>query len=285
MRPRPFAYVRAAGLEDALAQLARHGGGASPLAGGMSLIPLMKYRQRAPAVLVDIGRVPGLAGISRDGGALRIGATTRHADAAAWPGWGPRLAMFPELASRIGDQQVRNMGTVGGSLAAVEPTGDWGTALLAMGGQVTARTAAGERRIGADAFFLGTHRSALSAGELLTEASFPLPAGPFGTAAAKFESRTAAPLMSCAALVVLGGGRVARAGVACAGLAGWPVRLPAVEEAVRGQQLGAGALEGAVTAARDAAGGFRGSVLGWLVREVLARAGARAQAAQKGEPA
>ena len=109
--------------------LAEHGPDAVPLAGGTSLIPQMKYRERNPAVVVDVGWLRELAGVTVDGGRMRIGATTRHHEAAAWRG--PReLALVRELAAGIGDPQVRNMGTVGGSIAAVEPAGDWGPAVL-----------------------------------------------------------------------------------------------------------------------------------------------------------
>lgn len=277
MYPRSFAYLRPSSVQEALTHLAQHGDEASLLAGGMSLIPLMKYRQRSPRVLVDIGRLRELAGISISGAVLRVGATTRHSEVAAWEG-DARVALFPELAGRIGDAQVRNMGTVGGGLAAVEPTGDWGTALLAMRGEVTAVASSGKRRIASDDLFLGSYRSALRPDELLTEAVFPLPEGRCGTAAAKFENRAAAaPLMSCAVLTEFGDDdRVTGAGVACTGLEGFPVRLPGVEALLRGQRFSAGLLGDAGESARTAAGNaFRGAVLASLVRDALRRAAER----------
>ncbi|HZD66094.1 MAG TPA: FAD binding domain-containing protein, partial [Acidimicrobiales bacterium] len=191
MYPRAFAYHRAGSAAEAVDRLATHGDRARVLAGGMSLLPMMKYRQRAPEVLIDVGRLTELAGVALQGRVLRIGATARHHELAAWRA-GPALAMVPELARRIGDPQVRNMGTVGGGLAAVEPTSDWATALLACRGEVVVRRAGGERRIAADDLFLDTHRSALAPDELLVEAAFSLPAGRVGTAHAKFEARAAA---------------------------------------------------------------------------------------------
>jgi len=277
MYPRAFGYLRPSSIQETLTCLAQHGEEASVLAGGMSLIPLMKYRQRSPRLLVDIGRLRELAGVSINSAVLRIGATTRHSEVAAWDA-DSNIALFPELAGRIGDVQVRNMGTVGGGLAAVEPTGDWGTALLAMRGEVTAVASSGKRRIAADDLFLGSYRSALRPDELLTEAVFPLPEGRYGTAAAKFETRAAAaPLMSCAVLTEFGDDdQVTRAGVACTGLEGFPVRLPGVEALLCGQRFSADLLGDAGEAARTAAGkAFRGAVLASLVRDALRRAAER----------
>lgn len=280
MYPRPFSYVRARDAGDAIRRLAEHGEEASLLAGGMSLVPMMKYRQRSPRVLVDIGRLDELAGIAMDGKVLRIGATTRHYEAASWVG-AEALGMVRELAARIGDPQVRNMGTVGGGLAAVEPTGDWGTALIAMRGQVVAASELGERVITSDDLFVGTQHSRLHPDELLTELRLPLPQRQYGTAFAKFEKRAAAaPLISCAASVELAGdGRIARVGLGCVGLDGFPVRLQGVEDVLTGGPPDTDLVEGAVEAARMGVGGFRGSVLGSVVREVLQRATERAQVA------
>lgn len=278
MYPRPFAYLRPRSPAEALAQLSEHGGEARPLAGGMSLVPLLKYRQLSPRVLVDIGRLRELAGIRAADGILQIGATTRHHEVADWD-WDTSLALFGELAARIGDAQVRSMGTVGGGLAAVEPTGDWGTALLAMRGEVVAAASGGERHIAADDFFLGTGRSALRPDELLTQALFPVPGGQFGTAAAKFETRRAAPLASCAALVAIGDdGRVREAGLACTGLDGFPVRLAGAEAALTGQKFGPDVVDAAADAARNAAPDrFRGALIARLAADALRRAGLRSQ--------
>ena len=278
MYPRPFAYLRPRSAAEALAQLAEHGGEARPLAGGMSLIPLLKYRQLSPRVLVDIGRLRELAGIGAADGVLRIGATTRHCEVAEWD-WDGSLTMFGELAGRVGDAQVRSMGTAGGGLAAVEPSGDWGTALLAMRGEVVAAASASERHIAADDFFLGSGRSALRPDELITQAWFPLPGGRFGTAAAKFETRRAAPVASCAALVAMDDdGRVSTAGLACTGLDGFPVRLTGAEAVLSGQRFGADVVAAAAEAARKAAPDrFRGAVIARLAEDALTSAGLRAR--------
>ncbi|MQA77624.1 MAG: xanthine dehydrogenase family protein subunit M [Streptosporangiales bacterium] len=276
MYPRAFAYVRPRSTEEAVAQLAEHGDGANVLAGGMSLVPMLKYRQRAPGVLVDIGRLTDLAGVDATGDTVEIGATTRHADVAALASGAGVTPMLAELAGRIGDVQVRNMGTVGGGLAAVEPTGDWGAALLALRGEVVAVASGGERRIAADDLFVATYTTSLRPDELLTRVLLPQ-GGRLGAAQAKFERRTAAGVLSCVAAVCLGDGDdVIEAGVGCIGLEGHPVRLTEVEDVLRGQPFGSELV--AAAAAAVGADDFRRSVLGSLVRDALERAGAQASA-------
>lgn len=277
MYPRTFAYVRPRSTEEAVALLAEHGEEASVLAGGMSLVPMLKYRQREPGVLVDIGRLTELSGVDATGGdAVEIGATTRHAEVAVLASAGGVTPMLAELAGRIGDVQVRTMGTVGGGMAAVEPTGDWGAALLALRGEVEVVASGGERRIAADDLFVATYTTSLRPDELLTRVRFPQ-AARLGAAQAKFERRTAAGLVSCVAAVRLGErDEVVEAGVGCIGLEGHPVRLTEVEDVLRGQPFGSGL----VTAAAAAVAGddFRRSVVRSQVREALERAGARASA-------
>jgi carbon-monoxide dehydrogenase medium subunit len=228
-------------------------------------------------VIVDIGRLRELAGVTTEGTVLRLGATTRHHQVAAWTDGGS-VAAIPELASRIGDTQVRNMGTVGGGVAAVEPTGDWGTVVLAMRGAMVAVSTRGERTVVSDSFFLGTHRNALAADELVSEVRLPLPERAFGTAFAKFEPRTAAALASCAGCIELADGHVARAGLACVGLWGFPTRLPAAERLLTGECPSAELFEHAVQLVRtEADGGFHGAVVCSLLRQVLQDATERAR--------
>lgn len=286
MYPRAFSYVRAHSQDEAVAALAEHGTDAVPLAGGMSLIPQMKYRERNPAVVVDVGWLRELAGVTVDGGRMRIGATTRHHEAAAWHG--PReLALVRELAAGIGDAQVRNMGTVGGSIAAVEPAGDWGPAVLALRGAVRVVSAGGERTIAADELFVGPRRTSLVAGELIVGIEAPLPGGPFATAHARFQERAAAAgFMNCAACVVLDdAGAIAAAGIACAGLEDFPLRLDAAEAAVRGASAPAPAARDAAGCLLDISGngdGFRRTIAARLVREAVERAFERALAIKDG---
>lgn len=276
MYPRAFAYVRPRSTEEAVARLAEHGDDASVLAGGMSLVPMLKYRQRTPGVLVDIGRLTELAGVDASGDTVEIGATTRHADVAALGSGAGVTPMLAELAARIGDVQVRSMGTVGGGIAAVEPTGDWGAALLALRGEVVAVASGGERRIAADDLFVATYTTSLRPDELLTLVRFPQGAR-VGAAQTKFEHRTAAGLLSCVAAVRLGEeDEVVEAGVACTGLEGHPVRLAEIEDVLRGQPFGSDLV--AAASAAVAGDDFRRSVLRTLVKDALEKAGARASA-------
>lgn len=279
MYPRAVAYTRAGSVPEAVDALAQYGPDACPLAGGMSLVPWLKYRQRSPGLLVDVGRLTELAGIEQADDSWCVGALTRHADVAALRG-DVALHLLPELAAGIGDVQVRGMGTVGGSLAAVEPTGDWGAALLALRGSVVARSASGDRVIASDDLFVDTYRSSLRPDELLTEVRLPVPDGRFGTAAAKLDHRAAAaPLLSCAVQVELDDGdRVRLAGVGCVGVAGFPIRLVGVETALRGAPCTAEAIADAAACASDATDdAFTTSVLARLLRDALTRAGERAR--------
>jgi carbon-monoxide dehydrogenase medium subunit len=271
MYPRAFSYIRAYSQDEAVAALAEHGPDAAVLAGGMSLVPQMKYRERSPAVVIDVGRMRELAGITASGGALRIGALTRHHEAEAWSG-ASGLAIIPELAGRIGDPQVRNLGTIGGSLAAVEPAGDWGPALLALRGAVRVISAAGERAIGADDLFVAPRRTAIAPDELIVEVNASLPAGRFGTAQARFALRAAAAaFMNCAACVALDeSGAVAEVGIGCGGLEDVPLRLDEAEAVLLGAEPSAAAIEAAssvlTTSSRSS---FRRSVAARLVRDAL----------------
>jgi carbon-monoxide dehydrogenase medium subunit len=281
MYPRAFSYVRAHSQEEAVAALAEHGPDAVPLAGGMSLVPQMKYRERNPAVVVDVGWLRELAGVTVEERRLRIGATTRHHEAAAWRG--PReLAIVAELAAGIGDPQVRTMGTVGGSIAAVEPAGDWGPAVLALRGAVRVASARGERTIAADELFLGPRRTSLAADELIVEIEAPLPSSPFATAQVRFQARAAAGFMSCASCVALDdAGGIAEVGIACGGLEEIPVRLDEAEAAVRGAgtpgSAGRAAADRIPSGPRDG-NGFRRTVAARLVHDAVERALERALA-------
>jgi carbon-monoxide dehydrogenase medium subunit len=287
--PRAFSYIRARSQDEAVSALAEHGSEAAVLAGGMSLVPQMKYRERTPAVVIDVGRIRELAGITATDGSLRIGATTRHHEAEAWRG-GTQLAIVSELAAGIGDPQVRNMGTVGGNVAAVEPAGDWGPALLALRGAVRVVSATGERTISADDLFVAPRRPALDPDELIVEVSAHLPAGRFGTAQVRFEARAAAAaFMNCSACVALDrAGVITEVGIGCGGLEDVPVRIDDAEVMLRGAEPSPATIDAAasVLTTRPAAGGsngFRRAVAARLVRDALQMAVARATAtAQEG---
>lgn len=166
----PFAYLRPERLEDAVALLQAHPDG-KPLAGGMTQVPTLKQRLGAPSHLIDLTRLPELQGIALDGEVLRVGATTRHAAIAGSPAVRAAIPALAELASLIGDQQVRNRGTVGGSVANCDPAADHPAGILGLGAAVITD----RRRIAADDFFLGMFETALAPGELVVAFEVPLP--------------------------------------------------------------------------------------------------------------
>jgi aerobic carbon-monoxide dehydrogenase medium subunit len=179
--PAPFDYVAATSAAHALDLLAQHGDDAKLLAGGHSLLPMMKLRLAAPEVLIDIGRVSELAGITLAGDELVIGATTRHADLATSELVRNGAPLLAHAASLVGDPQIRHRGTIGGSLAHADPAADLPMALVALGGSVELRGPGGSRVVAADDFFAGYFETALEPDELLTAVRVPArPDQPWG---------------------------------------------------------------------------------------------------------
>ena len=162
-RPAEFEYKRPTSLDEAIGLLAENGD-TRPLAGGHSLLPMMKLRLAEPGALVDIGRLPGLDGIELDGDELRIGALATHASVAASELVREKCRVLATTAEGIGDRQVRNRGTIGGSLAHADPGADYPTVVTALGATVVVRGPGGEREIAADDFFTGVFTTALAAG-------------------------------------------------------------------------------------------------------------------------
>ncbi|MGH8869823.1 MAG: FAD binding domain-containing protein [Actinomycetes bacterium] len=253
MYPAAYRYLRVSSVAEAVDTLAEVGSEGRVLAGGASLIPWMKYRQVSPAVLVDVGRLGELTGTHRVNGALAIGATTRHADVAADDAAVSSLPLAGDVAAGIGDQQVRNMGTVGGGLAAVEPTGDWGPALLAVNGSVTAMSRQGQRDIPATDLFAAPLTPTLRSDELLTEVRLPVGRGRTGSAHVKFHLRAVTALGSCAVALSLDDeGRMTDVGVGVGGLTPIPVRVLAATAVLQGQPLSVEIAEDAAAAVMDA---------------------------------
>jgi carbon-monoxide dehydrogenase medium subunit len=239
MIPAPFDYAPAESAAHAMELLAEHGDEAKLLAGGHSLLPMMKLRLATPAVLIDIGRLDELAGISADGDELIIGATTRHADLAASELVRAQAPLLAHAAAQVGDPQIRHRGTIGGSLAHADPAADLPMALVALGGSVELQGPGGTRLVSADDFFQGFFETAMEPDELLTAVRVPRrPGVPWGYQ--KFVRRSNDwAIVGVAAL----DGRVA-----LANMGPRPLRATAVEEA-----LAAGASP--ADAARHAADG------------------------------
>jgi carbon-monoxide dehydrogenase medium subunit len=181
MRPAEFEYHRPTSLDEALSLLGE-ADEARPLAGGHSLLPMMKLRLSTPSALVDLGRIPALDEIAEDGDGLRIGALATHAAVAGSELVQAVCPVLAEMAGLIGDPQVRNRGTLGGSVAHADPGADYPTVLKALGAAIAVAGREGEREVAADDFFTGIFTTALAPGELVT--SVRVPGTPSGTGAA-----------------------------------------------------------------------------------------------------
>ena len=237
MIPAPFEYELATSAGHALDLLAEHGDEAKLLAGGHSLLPMMKLRLAVPSVLVDIGALDELAGIAIDGDDLVIGATTRHADVAGSELVRAQAPLLAWSAAQVGDPQIRHRGTIGGSLAHADPAADLPLALTALGGSVELTGPAGNRIVAADDFFTGYFETAMEPDEMLTAVRVPRrPGEPWGYQ--KFTRRSNDWAIVGVAAV---GGRVALANMGAKPLRAW-----AVEEALAS---GAGVTEAAALAA------------------------------------
>src|SRR5688500_12802926 len=173
MIPAAFDYVRAGSAEEAVSLIGQHGEDAKFLAGGHSLLPLMKLRLATPSVLVDIGRLADLSYIRDDGDVVAVGALTRHHDIAGSALLREQVPLLPAAAHTIGDPQVRHRGTIGGSLVHGDPASDLPAVVLALGGTLVVRGPSGERTVAADDFFTGFLETAVQPDELLTEIRLP----------------------------------------------------------------------------------------------------------------
>jgi aerobic carbon-monoxide dehydrogenase medium subunit len=245
--PVEFEYVAPGSVDEALQALGEGGEDAKPLAGGHSLIPLMKLRLAAPSLLVDLRKLDELRGVRRENGNVRIGALTTHAQVATEES----LGLAARAASTIADQQVRNRGTIGGSLAHGDPASDLPAVLLATEGSVTVRGRDGTRDIAAADLFRDYMTTAVADGELLTEVVLPSTDG-WGFGYEKFNRRQEDwAMVAVCALVRAEGGTCADVRVALTNMGSTPLRARAVEDALRGQPLDAQRIAQAAEAAAD----------------------------------
>jgi carbon-monoxide dehydrogenase medium subunit len=233
-RPAEFTYHRPSSLDEAIGLLAGDGG-ARPLAGGHSLLPMMKLRLAEPAALVDLGGVSGLDGIEGEGDELRIGALTTHASVAASELVREQCDVLAETAEGIGDRQVRNRGTIGGSLAHADPGADYPTVLTALGATVVVQGPNGARSVAADDFFTGVFTTALGPGELITGVRVPVVSAGTGAAYEKHRhpaSGYAVAGVACVATVA--DGKCTDARIAVGGVTGTPGRATDAEQVMIG---------------------------------------------------
>jgi len=239
MFPASFGYVAARSVEEALQLMAKHGDDAKLLAGGHSLIPAMKLRVAAPRTLIDLGTVSGLSGVKIEGNHLIIGALTVHADVASSKLVRKHLPGLADAASVIGDMQVRNRGTIGGSVAHADPNADFPVMLTALNASFIARSSNGSRSIAADDFFTDFYTTAMTANEILTEIRIPLPPSGSGTAYVKLPHPASGYAVVSAGVLVTrqSSGSCASARVAIGGLGSGPIRALATEAELQGKPL------------------------------------------------
>jgi len=247
MIPAEFDYAAPESLDEAIKMVADGGEDAKLLAGGHSLIPLMKLRLAAPTLLVDLRKVPGLHGIQRENGTWRIGAMTPHADIEH----SPDLGIFARAAGTIADPQVRNRGTIGGSLAHGDPASDLPAVLLIAEGRVTVVGAASQRTVAAGDLFRDYLLTAIEPAEVLTEVHIPALEG-WGYGYQKFNRRSEDwAMVGVCALVKQTGGVCEEVRVGLTNMGHVPLRAGAVEEALKGQPLTADSIAKAAEHAAD----------------------------------
>jgi carbon-monoxide dehydrogenase medium subunit len=233
MIPQQFEYSAPKTLEEALGLLAN---GAKPLAGGMSLIPMMKLRLSAPERLVDLGRIKGLNYVRHQGSAVHIGATATHHTVETSPVVRDKCPLLAETASFIGDVQVRNMGTIGGSVAHADPAADYPAALQALEAEFVLQGVGSERTVRADEFFIDTFTTALEPGEIVREIIVPVDGSDTGTSYQKvLQPASGFAIVGIAVRVRKDGGKIAMLRVGVTGLANRAFRALAVERALEGK--------------------------------------------------
>jgi aerobic carbon-monoxide dehydrogenase medium subunit len=271
--PPSFTYARATSVDEALALAAEHGEDAKYLAGGQSLLPLMKLRFAAPTVLIDLGRVTELAYIRDEGTYVAIGALTRHHDVANANLLRSDIPLLAHTAEAVGDPQIRHRGTIGGSVAHADAAADLPATLLALDATFVIKGPSGPRIVAAAEFFKGIFETALEPGELLTEIQVPKPAAPAAWSFQKFNKR--------AIDFAMVGVAVQGTAVALINMGSTPLRAAAVESALAS---GASIADAARLAAEGTSAGsdvhaskaYREHLARVLVRRALEEAAARA---------
>jgi len=280
MIPVAFDYQRAASVDDAIAKLAAPGGG-KVIAGGHSLVPLMKLRLSEPGTLVDISRIPGLSGIKETGGRIEIGVTTTHNEIASSKLLRDKCPMIAEAAAEIGDPQVRNRGTIGGSLAHADPAADFPAVVLALDADIVLKGKGGSRTVKASAFFRGFYDVDLAPGELIVAVQF----APVKSAAyAKLHQRASHyAIVGVAAALDVKGGAIQSARIGLTGATTHAVRLTALEKALAGKKADGIAAAAAAAASEvtevnadlHASADYRKAMIPVFVRRAVERALAR----------
>ena len=253
MKPPPFDYARPESVDEAVSLLARHGGDAKLLAGGQSLVPMLNFRLLRPAILVDINRIPGLAGVGEGDGTLRIGALVRHRQLEVSESVRARFPVLRAAVRHVAHLAVRNRGTLGGSLAHADPAAELPLMALLLDATMEATGPSGPRRFAARDFFRSALDTVLDDAEMLIRIEVPLLPPDTGWGFEEVARRAGDfALAAAAATLTLAGGRVAEARLAVMGAHETPLRIAAAEATLEGEPPSRDAVEAAARAARDA---------------------------------
>ena len=253
MYPASFDYHTPGSVQEAITLLGKLRDDAKLLAGGHSLIPMMKLRLAQPKHLIDLRKVPGLAGIREDGGSIALGAMTTHWQVESSKLLQAKIPVVSDAAGMIGDPQVRNLGTIGGSLAHADPAADMPAVMIALGAELVIEGPRGRRTVKVDDFFKGLMMTAVGPDEILVEIRVPVPPAGSGAAYLKFPHPASrfAVVGVCAALTVDGKGICTKAGVGVTGAGTRAVRAKGVEAGLAGKALDHTAIEAAAAKAAD----------------------------------
>jgi aerobic carbon-monoxide dehydrogenase medium subunit len=245
MIPAAFDYVAPGTVDEAVRVLVAHGEEAKLLAGGHSLLPLLKLRLAHPKLLIDLGRIPGLNGMRQQDDKIVVGALTTHYQIESSALLKAKCPLLSQTAREIGDVQVRNRGTIGGSLSQADPAADLPAAILALGGELSLSGPQGVRSLGAEEFFLGPLTTAIEATEILTEIRVPVLPRRSGSAYLKMAQQASGfAIVGVAAWLRIGReGRCEEIGLGVTGLSAKPFRARGVEERLRGNKLTAKLIE------------------------------------------
>jgi carbon-monoxide dehydrogenase medium subunit len=252
MIPASFDYIAAKNLDEAISLLAKHKDDAKILAGGHSLLPAMKLRLMQPKVLIDLGRIKDLSYIKEEGGQLRIGAMTTHFQVETSDLVRRACPLLTETATHLGDMQVRNKGTIGGSIAHSDPAADWPAAILALDAEIVVTSAKGDRTIKATDFFVEMLTTALEPGEILREIRIPSGKGNLAQSYVKVRHPASGfAVVGIAVNLSIAGGKCQSAAIGITGVSPKAYRASKVEAALKGATLDAKTLAAASAHAAD----------------------------------
>jgi carbon-monoxide dehydrogenase medium subunit len=282
MKPAAFEYFAPRSIEEATALLAEHGEDARILAGGQSLVPAMNFRLARPAVLIDINKVPGIAGVREEGDALAIGALTRHAVFEKPVTAGPLAQLLPVVAHNIAHLPIRMRGTFGGSIAHADPAAEWCALAAALDAEIVVRSKTGSRTVPAADWFKSIFTTDIRAGEMVTEIRLPRLGDDWRCGFVEINRRAGDfAIVSAVAAIRIDAGRIREARLALGGVVDKPVRASAAEVLLVGEAPGDAPFRAAAAAARAAFEPFgdihadaeyKSELVAVMARRALARA-------------